>query len=91
MLRGGRISSLPGAPASKNGGTAGRRAEAYENYALGAYRGASYLATFRAIAKKYPEVEPDRLLSDLIATTPGEGNWLVQLLIQNSGCELPLP
>ena len=55
---------------------AGRRAEAYEQYALEANRGTSYLATFRAIAKKYPEVDPDRLLSDLIATTPGaEGKW----------------
>jgi hypothetical protein len=55
---------------------AGRRSEAYEKYALEAYQGTSYLATFRAIAKKYPEIDPDRLLSDLIATTPGEeGKW----------------
>jgi hypothetical protein len=33
-------------------------------------------ARFRLIAGKYPEVDPDRLLSDLIATTPGaEGKW----------------
>ena len=36
----------------------------------------SRLATYRAIAKKYPEIEPDRLLGDLIASTPGdEGRW----------------
>ena len=55
---------------------AGRRTEAYERYALEAYQGTSYLSTFRAIARKYPEIDPDRLLSDLIASTPGEeGKW----------------
>jgi tetratricopeptide (TPR) repeat protein len=55
---------------------AGRRNEAYEKYALEANRGTTYLATFRQIAGKYPELDPDRLLSDLIATTPGEeGKW----------------
>jgi hypothetical protein len=54
----------------------GRRSEAYEKYALEANRSTTYLATFRLIAGKYPEVDPDRLLSDLIATTPGqEGKW----------------
>ena len=34
------------------------------------------MATYRALAKKYPEIEPDRLLGDLIASTPGdEGKW----------------
>ena len=55
---------------------AGRRTEAYEKYALEANRSTTYLATFRLIAGKYPEVDPDRLLLDLIATTPGgEGKW----------------
>lgn len=55
---------------------AGRRTEAYERYALEANRGTTYLATFRLIAGKYPEIDPDRLLADLIATTPGEeGKW----------------
>ena len=55
---------------------AGRRIEAYEKYALEANRATTYLATFRLIAGRYPEIDPDRLLSDLIATTPGEeGKW----------------
>jgi tetratricopeptide (TPR) repeat protein len=55
---------------------AGRRTEAYEKYALAANRTTTYLATYRLVSKKYPEIDPDRLLSDLIATTPGEeGKW----------------
>ena len=55
---------------------AGRRAEAYERYALEANRGTTYVATFRLIAGKYPEIDADRVLSDLIRTTPGEeGKW----------------
>jgi hypothetical protein len=54
----------------------GRRTEAYEKFALEANRATTYIATFRLIAGKYPEVDPDRVLSDLIATTPGqEGKW----------------
>jgi len=55
---------------------AGRRSEAYEKYALEANRATTYLATYRLVAKKYPEIDADRLLTDLIATTPGEeGKW----------------
>ena len=55
---------------------AGRRAEAYTKYAVAANQANSRLATYRAIAKKYPEIEPDRLLRDLIDATPGEeGKW----------------
>ena len=55
---------------------AGRRFEAYEKYALEANRATTYLATFRLLSKKYPEIDADRLLTDLIATTPGqEGKW----------------
>ena len=55
---------------------AGRRAEAYGSYAVEANQANSRLATYRAMAKKYPEIEPDRLLGDLIASTPGdEGKW----------------
>ena len=54
----------------------GRRTEAYEKYAIEANRATTYLATFRLIAGKYPEIESDRVLSDLIATSPGEeGKW----------------
>ena len=55
---------------------AGRRAEAYTKCAVAANQANSRLATYRAIAKKYPEIEPDRLLRDLIDSTPGEeGKW----------------
>jgi len=55
---------------------AGRRAEAYEKYALEVNRATTYLATYRLVSKKYPEIDADRLLTDLIATTPGEeGKW----------------
>lgn len=50
--------------------------EAYRRYALEANQGTTHLATFRAIAKKYPNKQPDEVLRDLIASTPGaEGKW----------------
>lgn len=55
---------------------AGRRAEAYEKYALEANRATTYIATYRLLSERYPEIDADRLLTDLIATTPGqEGKW----------------
>jgi len=55
---------------------AGRRAEAFDQYALLANQAISNLSTFRALAKKYPELAPDKLLGHLIASTPGEpGKW----------------
>ncbi len=54
----------------------GRRADAYAKYAITANQANSRLATYRAMAKKYPEVDPNRLLHDLIGSTPGEeGKW----------------
>jgi hypothetical protein len=50
--------------------------EAYERYGLRANRGGTYLATFRAVAKKYPHKRPGEILADLVQTTPGdEGKW----------------
>ena len=50
--------------------------EAYRRYGLRATRAPTYLATFRAISKKYPDVPAARLLADLVATTPGqEAKW----------------
>lgn len=50
--------------------------EAYRRYALEANQGRTHLATFRAIAKKYPSQQPKEILRDLIASTPGaEGKW----------------
>lgn len=55
---------------------AGRVEEAYSKYAIGASGGGTYLATFRAIAKKYPDKEPERVLDDLVRASPGtEGKW----------------
>lgn len=55
---------------------AGRADEAYRRYALEARAGGTYLAQYRAIARRYPDLEPDRILNDLIASTPGdEGRW----------------
>ena len=55
---------------------AGRRAEAFDQFALLANQANSNLSTYRAIAKKYPEIAPNKLLGLLIASTPGEpGKW----------------
>ena len=55
---------------------AGRRAEAFDQFALLANQANSNLSTFRALAKKYPELAPDKLLGHLIASTPREpGKW----------------
>lgn len=50
--------------------------EAYQRYALVANRAGTYLATFRAICRKYPHKKPEDVLDDLVASTPGdEGKW----------------
>jgi len=50
--------------------------EAYERYGLLANRGGTYLATYRAVASKYPHKAPRQILADLVKTTPGdEGKW----------------
>lgn len=50
--------------------------EAYERYGRRANRAGTYLATFRAVAKKYPHKAPGQVLADLVETTPGdEGKW----------------
>lgn len=50
--------------------------EAYARYALKANRRGTYLATFRAVARKYPDKPPERILADLVAATPDEeGKW----------------
>lgn len=55
---------------------AGRRAEAFEKFALLANQSSANLSTFRALAKKYPELSPEKLLSHLIACSPNEpGKW----------------
>lgn len=55
---------------------AGQRQRAYERYALTAHQANSRLATYRSLAKAYPEIGSDQLLRDLIRSTPGEeGKW----------------
>jgi tetratricopeptide (TPR) repeat protein len=50
--------------------------EAYRRYGLLANRAGTYLAWYRAVAKKYPHVRPAQVLDDLVAFTPGEeGKW----------------
>ncbi len=54
----------------------GLAAEAYKRYAIEANHKSTYLATFRAIAKKYPHKEAREILTDLVASSPGnEGKW----------------
>jgi hypothetical protein len=56
--------------------SSGLHEEAYQHYGLGATVGNSFLARFRAVAKRYPMKDPSQILADLIATTPGEeGKW----------------
>jgi hypothetical protein len=50
--------------------------EPYERHGKRASRGGTYLATFRAVAKKYPHKSAGQILADLVETTPGnEGKW----------------
>jgi hypothetical protein len=50
--------------------------EAFARYAADANRAGTYLATFRAVSKKYPSKSPEEILDLLVASTPGdEGKW----------------
>ena len=54
----------------------GRITEAYQNYAFQGNQSGTYLATFRAIVRKYPHKSPAEILAGLAKTTPGnEGKW----------------
>lgn len=54
----------------------GRFDDAYQRYGLSANRAGTYLATFRAVAKRYPHKKANEVLADLVLTTPGEeGKW----------------
>jgi hypothetical protein len=56
--------------------SSGRADEAYQHYALAANRSGSYLTTYRAIVRKYQHMDPERILRDLVARTPGDhGKW----------------
>lgn len=50
--------------------------EAYARYAVQATSGATNLAAFKAVVKKYPRVPRETILRDLVASQPGqEGKW----------------
>lgn len=54
----------------------GRADWAYTAYGLRANRGPTYIATFRAVARKYPDRTARKVLADLVASAPGEeGKW----------------
>jgi tetratricopeptide (TPR) repeat protein len=56
--------------------SSGLAEEAYTRYAIAANQGTTFLATFRAIERKYPTQAPAKVLDDLVASTPGqEGKW----------------
>jgi hypothetical protein len=56
--------------------SSGLMEEAYRRYGLTANTRGTYLATFRAVSKKYPLKSSPELLADLVGTTPGhEGKW----------------
>jgi len=56
--------------------SSGLHEEAYQRYGLSAAVANSYIARFRAVAKRYPTKDKLQILNDLIATTPGEeGKW----------------
>ena len=54
----------------------GRCDEAYRRYGRYAHRASTNLATFRSLAKAYPEIAASKLLADLVESNPGEeGKW----------------
>ncbi|NVB38562.1 hypothetical protein G6O69_12035 [Pseudenhygromyxa sp. WMMC2535] len=56
--------------------SSGLAEEAYVKYGLVANQAGTYLAWFRAVAKKYPHKSKAEVLADLVANTPGdEGKW----------------
>lgn len=56
--------------------SSGMADEAYRRYAVEANWRSTYLATFRAIARKYPHLSPEEILRDLAGKAPGEeGKW----------------
>ena len=54
---------------------AGRENEAYEKYALTACMSSTGLATYRMITKKYPALDPKRILLDLAGLDGDFGHW----------------
>jgi hypothetical protein len=56
--------------------SSGLAGEAYARYSIAANQGTTFVATFRAITRKYPTQAREKILADLVASTPGqEGKW----------------
>ncbi|MDD2389455.1 MAG: hypothetical protein PHP23_06965 [Desulfobacterales bacterium] len=56
--------------------SSGMAEEAYRRYAIEANQKTTWLATFRAVSKKYPRKAAGEILRDLVKSTPGvEGKW----------------
>ncbi len=56
--------------------SSGLQDEAYTRYGLTANQAGTYVAWFRAVARKYQHKKPAEILRDLAAHTPGEeGKW----------------
>jgi hypothetical protein len=54
----------------------GKAHEAYRRYGLFASQGGTYLATFKAVARKYPHKSAAEVIADLVATKPDdEEKW----------------
>jgi hypothetical protein len=78
---------------------AGRVQEAYQRFGLTFHSQSTYLATFRAVAKAYPSIPREQILSDLIELSPrDEGKWfaaakelrmfdLALKLVRNAPCD----
>jgi hypothetical protein len=49
-----------------------RRQEAFNTYALLANQAQSHIGSYRALAKKYPELDSKKLFAYLVAAHPGE-------------------
>lgn len=63
---------------------ANRAGEAYHRYAMHSGRATTNLATFRRIAKRYPNVAPLEILRNLIETYPPKGKWFAAA--KEAGC-----
>ena len=56
--------------------SSGLTEEAYARYGVRSNRGGTYLARFRALAKRYPHKIAEEILGDLVEASPGEeGKW----------------
>lgn len=75
----------------------GHREAAFAQHAAIANRAGTYLAWFRAVAKKYPERSKEEVLALLVASTPGdEGKWFAaakdaKLLVEALGLAMRYP